>query len=67
MAQRPLRLKPCPFCGGKPLRFESHAHWIQIICRECGCRTPLLPDPEKAVSIWNRREEQERKTGAKNE
>lgn len=51
------RLKPCPFCKGKP---ELAAHpnldttWHYVLCR-CGVRGPMFSEHRHlAVQGWNR-------------
>lgn len=52
------KLKPCPFCGGKPFAYPSgspsNGNFKEVICVRCGCRTDRFRD-EKAVEVWNRR------------
>lgn len=65
-----IKLKPCPFCGGKgELRRESLIFsWVQhsfVRCEKCFARgeeittsTEYSAD-EKAIEAWNRRTENE--------
>lgn len=69
-------LKPCPFCGGKPMMwigkkslvsFEKGATDYYIQCSHCGCRTMEFNSIEwgrakvEAVKRWNRRVEEVKK------
>ena len=60
-------LKPCPFCGGKPvysvgihlgLDYESGT----VTCEDCGANVPVYVygygsyDQQRAFDRWNRRE-----------
>ena len=55
------KLKPCPFCGGKPLMagsFTTRYEIWSIHCTECGAR--LSRDTEDdtqgdVIKAWNRR------------
>lgn len=52
------KLKPCPFCGGKPY-INSHPiaqrkkQWA-VQCR-CGARFFFFDRKYKAIEAWNRR------------
>jgi len=58
MARR--KLPPCPFCGGKLLRFENLSasdddglhDGYQVHCRSCQANGPLMATKEQAVSRW---------------
>ena len=61
-------LKPCPFCGGKPLMkyncvAQKKKQWA-VQCR-CGARFFFTDRKYKAIEAWNRRAG-ERKEGADN-
>lgn len=43
-------LKPCPFCGGKPIVFAD-----SVACLDCGVRYYGLLSKSKAVEAWNTR------------
>lgn len=50
------RLKPCPFCGGKPKRMGDkiwNDYWI--VCSKCGVTTPRLCSKEEVNDLWNKR------------
>ena len=55
------KLKPCPFCGGKPYINKLGTHWARIQCEneECECETPTIVgfknNAEEAAERWNRR------------
>lgn len=58
-----MKLKPCPFCGGKALPIERSVsiwdlkpHDFTVICRNCraGIRQ-YFETAEEAAATWNRR------------
>ena len=53
-----IKLKPCPFCGGKAesgtLRTSDGVKFL-VECSNCGVATLLYYDTEKAAGAWNRR------------
>jgi Lar family restriction alleviation protein len=53
-------LKPCPFCGGEPLRMEDGAllNGGRIECRHCGAQSIDSARIAFAIAAWNRRAEQ---------
>lgn len=55
-------LKPCPRCGSENLHYESYdSYWHsggrQVVCYDCGNRSPVRPSDESATEWWNRRAE----------
>ena len=56
-------LKSCPFCGSENVGVAETAlgNYMNIfffaICDECGARTKLFHDGDKAEEAWNRRAE----------
>ena len=47
-------LKPCPFCGGKAVRFESNSgFWYR--CNECKAESGFYYTDEEAAEAWNKR------------
>ena len=60
-------LKPCPFCGSKPVRSDCiGCGYVQIICPECGANISITlrsKDDPKLISMdetelikrWNKR------------
>lgn len=54
-----MKLKRCPFCGGKalPLSIGTPRFPFKVGCvrATCGVQTPWLRTPEVARAIWNRR------------
>ncbi len=48
-------LKPCPFCGGKDLKFSKVYSWICCKNKECQVEGPMKRTEEKAIEAWNRR------------
>ena len=51
------KLKPCPFCGSKPVLtgFQAPEFWVS--CPQIGCKasTEAFGTKDKAVASWNRR------------
>jgi Lar family restriction alleviation protein len=47
------KLKPCPFCGGKDIRFFKS--WLR--CEKCGCETDFYSTVAEAIEAWNTRVE----------
>ena len=54
-----MKLKPCPFCGGKAKEGIDYGLYSQESlacgCEICGCRTKIYTNKEQAISAWNRR------------
>lgn len=63
-----LRIKPCPYCGGKATTKKSYiSHWRAdfgyVICEKCGARgrtvyiRSAMPEEckKKAIEYWNMR------------
>lgn len=50
-------LKPCPFCGKRPILHRStYSERYRIICDAgCGAMTSSRASAEKAIESWNRR------------
>lgn len=53
-----VKLKPCPFCGGKPV--INTRHWFgmelyEVACDECTASQGDMTDLEYAVERWNER------------
>lgn len=64
------KLKPCPFCGGASLRFDTdtvhpdniHMAWVECNGDECECRGPrafwfddMSEAKANAAELWNKR------------
>ena len=54
-------LKPCPFCGNKPVVLENQFYvheekfvHYQVLC-VCGGRLAFRDTAEEAIEAWNRR------------
>ena len=57
-----IKLKPCPFCGGKAEfalgeeyreEYKQSNDWIE--CNSCGTETACFDTPEEAAEAWNNR------------
>ena len=46
------KLKPCPFCGGKPIVDKNQN---SVYCADCHMGTPWTDSIEDAINTWNRR------------
>jgi len=50
-------LKPCPFCGGRPVFWDSPD---TLVCHGCGVRVSIQRytrmNGQTVADIWNRRE-----------
>lgn len=60
MTMKEIKLKPCPFCGGKADICE-HNDFLFVKCQVCDCRIPTINANikycalERAADLWNRR------------
>lgn len=53
-----VKLKPCPFCGGRAEPREekdTHHKWFYVRCTECGSRTNRYYWLNFAIKVWNTR------------
>lgn len=51
-------LKPCPFCGGKPMSMTSSDGFTSIGCYNCNPVFGVMVQREtmqEAIDLWNRR------------
>lgn len=55
-----IKLKPCPFCGGKAIIEKSNVEYPNYFarCTTCRVQTMWYADKEKLVAAWNNRIEQ---------
>lgn len=53
-----IKLKPCPFCGGKADICKFPGCGATIFCSDCQVSTPILDMPV-AIQVWNRRVQNE--------
>ena len=55
-----IKLKPCPFCGGKAEPFNpfenTEGTWC-VICSECAAATGFEQTEAEAIEAWNTRAE----------
>ena len=51
-----MKLKRCPFCGGKH-KLKGDRIWDDywITCDNCKVTTPRLLSKEKVIDLWNKR------------
>lgn len=49
------KLKPCPFCGGKPYVEKDTEDNMTVDCQECFASGPFSYTEEEAIKAWNRR------------
>ncbi len=71
-------LKPCPFCGERPMtRVTVYQNIVSFKIRCCGCGVTnavavelcdsdfsvIYDGLQKAVALWNRRAEEEKQNG----
>lgn len=52
-----IKLKPCPFCGGKAdlVPFLNYGGTWKVVCHKCEIGTFVFFSPESAAKRWNRR------------
>jgi Lar family restriction alleviation protein len=57
-----MRLKPCPFCGSKNIKYRTKPFTAitypveyYIYCANCLCRTHDWGTEAEALSTWNKR------------
>ncbi len=52
------KLKPCPFCGNRIIKFHKNGDSYYVYCTSCAAKTfnfPVSVSPEKVAERWNRR------------
>ncbi|MBR2302027.1 MAG: Lar family restriction alleviation protein [Bacteroidaceae bacterium] len=49
------KLKPCPFCGGKPRRYEGKIDGHGIACSKCSLKMYGYASKGAATRAWNKR------------
>lgn len=54
-------LKPCPFCGEKPIGFFDSSRLVALVkCTNWSCSvqpmTKCYTDKQQAIDAWNRRD-----------
>ena len=54
-----IKLKPCPFCGGKADLYLDGRGLYVVQCDYCGNRTICCQTKEGAVGAWNRRKDED--------
>ena len=53
-----MKLKPCPFCGGKDtgtLTTSYDGYWYAVFCENCMAQTRKCRQEKDAIEAWNRR------------
>ena len=54
--QKEKKLKPCPFCGGKPRFIRiAQTRYCYIDCSACGAKTKQIKGEDLTIEAWNRR------------
>ena len=54
------KLKPCPFCGGKPVIYKSMLNrMVWVVCSECDATSLSSFNEETVIEAWNRRAKDE--------
>ena len=60
-----MKLKPCPFCGGKAyILFSKENKQYHIHCDNCRGRVSYLKTKKEATVTWNRRAGEDELVGA---
>ncbi len=60
------KLKPCPFCGGRP-EVQPYREWpadgirYEVVCEDCFCGTARWLSKSIAIERWNNRTTKARK------
>jgi len=55
-----LKLRPCPFCGGKAEIIPQTGGWLMARCSECGAnRKEFTKYKRQIAAAWNQREVKE--------
>ncbi len=49
------KLKPCPFCGGRPYVDRGQGDYVAIDCQECDASGAICDTEVEAISCWNHR------------
>jgi len=52
-----IKLKPCPFCGGKAHVGSPYENTAWVYCGNCGADTAIHKGEQQAADAWNRRAE----------
>ena len=59
IAMEEIKLKPCPFCGGKGEIFRGTTYGFHYLyeprCITCECALGVYETEEQAIEAWNRR------------
>ena len=58
-----LKLRECPFCGGKAELFHSYDGYHCVQCTCCACGTIHMRTESGAARMWNRRAGEDHKRG----
>jgi Lar family restriction alleviation protein len=57
-----MKLKRCPFCGGKPALIETFGE-VWYMCTDCRSSADMKPSGKEAARLWNKRYEPKNKGG----
>lgn len=49
-----MKLKPCPFCGGKPALIEAMGE-VWYMCTDCRASVNMAASKKEAAKLWNKR------------
>ena len=55
-----MKLKPCPFCGGRAhlnneVDIPNTHYYSEIVCEDCCARSIATKTNDQAISAWNKR------------
>ena len=57
MVSNEIKLKLCPFCGGKAYLEWCKGYLYMVECEQCHATTARYIAPEEAEDAWNERAE----------
>lgn len=56
-----MKLKPCPFCGGKNVEFGKNYFMTVIECHDCRASIEIEGTEIDVIESWNTRAKEEKK------